>query len=214
MILYHFPTSPFARRVRLTLALKGLAAELRDARAEPAHRAEVQRLNPLHTVPVLVDAERVVVDSNAICQYLDRKVPEPPLWPAGMAGAAAFELQALSDAAIQLLSDLGMRYAPLHGDPNFPLVREQFVGRAQRSLEVLARRVSDGFKSTGPLCGDTWGAADMAVYTLVTWLEGLPMRAATFAPARSVVALGWTLPEALSRWADQHRSRADVLALD
>jgi glutathione S-transferase len=212
VILYHFPTSPFARRVRLTLALKGIAAELRDARAEPAYRAEVQRLNPLHTVPVLVDVERVVVDSNAICQYLDRKVADPPLWPAGMAGAEAFEIQALCDSAIQILSDLGMRYAPLHGDPNFPLVREQFVARAQRSLDMLARRVSARSTRVGPLCGDAWGAADMAVYTLVTWLEGLPVRAAAFAPARSVVELGWTLPEVLSRWADQHRSRADVLA--
>ena len=85
MILYHFPTSPFARRVRLALAHKKLSAELRDARAVPEHRAEVNRLNPLHTVPVLVDEGTVVVDSTAICHYLERKFPDPPLWPAGTA---------------------------------------------------------------------------------------------------------------------------------
>jgi hypothetical protein len=53
----------------------------------------------------------------------------------------------------------------------------------------------------------------MVVYTAVTWLEGLSLRAATFAPARAVLALGWTLPEDLSRWADQHRSRPDVIAM-
>ena len=68
MILYHFTTSPFAQRVRLTLVLKDLSAELGDARADARHAAEVKRLSPLHTVPILVDGERVIPDSNAICQ--------------------------------------------------------------------------------------------------------------------------------------------------
>ena len=210
MILYHFTTSPFARRVRLTLSLKGLDAELRDARADPSHLEQVKRLNPVHTVPVLVDGERVIADSNAIFQYLDRKVPSPPLWPSGLAGADAFQVAAWADSAINTLTDLGMRYAPLHGDAHFGIVREQLIGRVQRALEALTQRVGE---TSGPLCGDAWGAADMAVYTMVTWLEGLPLRAATFAPARAVVALGWSLPAELSAWADQHRQRADVLAL-
>src|SRR4051812_40605674 len=114
MILYHFTTSPYARRVRLALAHKGLSAELRDARANPAYLLEVQRLNPFHTVPVLVDGDRVVVAPPAICHYWDRKQPTPPLWPAGLAGAEAFEWAALSDSVINVLADLGMRYAALH----------------------------------------------------------------------------------------------------
>lgn len=213
MILYHFTTSPFARRVRLTLSLKELDAELRDARAEPSYLAELKRLNPLHTVPVLVDGERVIADSQAICQYLDRKVPSPPLWPDGLAGAEAFQLAAWTDSVINILSDLGMRYAPLHGDPNFPLVRDHLVGRVQRALDSLAQRVSAIGLAAGPLCGGAWSAADMAVYTMVAWLEGLPQRAATFPPARAVVELGWALPPELSVWADQHRARPAVLAL-
>src|SRR6185295_14845026 len=91
MILYHFPTSPFARRVRLALSMKGLSAELRDARTNPEHAGELRRLNPAHTVPVLVDDDHVVTDSMAICHYLDRKFPDPPLWPfRGVEAAAAF----------------------------------------------------------------------------------------------------------------------------
>jgi glutathione S-transferase len=212
MILYHFPTSPFARRVRLALALKKLAAELRDARAVPEHRAEVNRLNPLHTVPVLVDDGTVVVDSTAICHYLERKFPDPPLWPAGTAGAAAFEIMALCDAATNILSDCGMRYFALSQDEKFPAVREMMVGRAQRALDALSARVSargDG----RALCGGSWSAADIALYCLVTWLEGLPARAAHFPPAGQVVSLGWSLPPALAGWADQHRQRPDVIAL-
>jgi len=212
VILYHFPTSPFARRVRLVLALKGLSAELRDARAVPEHRAEVNRLNPLHTVPVLVDGEHVVTDSAAICHYLERKQPEPPLWPASMAGAHAFQLVALVDAATNILSDCGMRYYALHADPNFGAVRDMIVGRAQRALGALASAATE--RGLGkPLCGEAWSGADIAVFCLVTWLEGLPARALHFPPAGQVVSLGWSLPAALSRWADQHRARPDVVAL-
>jgi glutathione S-transferase len=212
VILYHFPTSPFARRVRLALALKGFTAELRDARAVPEHRAEVNRLNPLHTVPVLVDDDHVIVDSTAICHYLERKQPEPALWPAGMAGAAAFELTALADAVVNVLSDCGMRYYALHTDPSFGAVRDLMVGRAQRALATLANNVVE--RGAGKaLCGDGWSAADIAVYCLVTWLEGFPARAAHFPPAAQVLELGWSLPAELSAWADQHRMRPDVVAL-
>src|SRR5262252_10868329 len=100
MILYHFTTSPYARRVRLALAHKGLSAELRDVRGNPSLLPELHRLNPMHTVPVLVDGERVVADSGVILHYLDRKLPDPPLWPTGMDGADAFELVALADSAV------------------------------------------------------------------------------------------------------------------
>jgi glutathione S-transferase len=214
MILYHFPTSPFARRVRLVLALKGLSAELRDARANPEFQAEVRRLHPLRTVPVLVDGERVVVDSNAICHYLDRKAPEPPLWPAGMAGAEAFELVALTDGLLSILVDVGTRFAPVKDHAAFPGVRAELVGRAQGGLDRLAERVSRGpLGVDGTLCGDMWSAADIAVYTATAWLEGLPARAPTFEPARNIVALGWTVPAALGSWAARHRKRADVASL-
>lgn len=212
MILYHFTTSPFARRVRLALAHKKLSAELRDARAVPEHRAEVNRLNPMHTVPVLVDGETVVTDSTAILHYLERQFPDPPLWPAGIAGAEAFQYMALCDAASQVLTDCGMRYYALHEDPHFEAVRAVLVGRAQRALDALAARVTA--RGLGkPLCGSIWSAADMAVFCTVTWLEALPARAASFPPAGQVVSLGWTLPAALKDWASPHRERSDVLAL-
>jgi glutathione S-transferase len=212
MILYHFSTSPFARRVRLTLAHKGREAELRDAREHPEHMAEVRRLHPLHTVPVLVDGERVVRDSNAILHYLDRKIPDPPLWPAGMEGAEAFELVALADSVVTVLADLGMRYSALHDHPSFPAVRDQFVGRVQRALDGLAEKAS-ARPGGAPLCGDRWSGADIAVYTTAAWLEGLHVRAATFAPAKQVVGLGWSVPAPLAAWAREQRAREDVKAL-
>ena len=55
--LFHFPTSPFARRVRLALAHKGLTTELCDVRAHPEFLEESRRLSPLKTIPVLVEED-------------------------------------------------------------------------------------------------------------------------------------------------------------
>lgn len=200
MILYHFSTSPFARRVRLALAHKGLSAELRDARANPAYLAEVQKLNPVHTVPVLVDGDRVITDSMAICHHLDRKVPEPALF-----ASADFEIVAMADSAIQVLVDLGMRYHALHDHPQWTAVRDEYVGRSQRALDRLATLI--------PAREERWGFTEMVVYTMVAWLEGLPARGAVFPPAKHVAELGFRIPDALSQWAARHRQRPDVVAL-
>jgi glutathione S-transferase len=213
MILYHFPTSPYARRVRLALAHKGLSAELRDARANQEHASELKRLNPMQTVPVLIDGQRVIADSAVICQYIDRKWPEPPLWPAGLDGADALEFVTLADSALNVLIDLGMRYSAFADHPRFAEVRAEYVGRAQRALDRLAERVGER-RSAPALCGDAWSFADIAVCTSVMWLDGLPGRAAKLPHVRNVVALGWTLPSTLVEWSAERRTRADVRGLD
>ncbi len=212
MILYHFATSPFSRRVRLALAHKNLAVELRDPRVTPEHMPTLFSLNPMHTAPVLVDGERVLTDSMAILHYLDRKLPTPPLWPAGLVGADAIAVAALADGAVDLLADLGTRYHAVSDHPNFPKVRGELLGRAQRALDALAARVSQ-LAPGQPVVGDAWSAADIVLYTTVAWLEGLPARAATAPIPKQIVELGWTLPEALRTWAEPLRARPDVAAL-
>lgn len=212
MILYHFPTSAFARRVRLMLAHKKVRVELRDARKDAAFREDVHRLNPMRTIPVLIDVvdgeQLVVVDSNAISQYLDRKIALPPLWPFGIAGADAFEVTAMADRVVHLLADFGMRCSPFHGETAFVPLRKEIVGRVQGTLDALAKRATKPF-----VCGDTWSGADMAIYTMTTWLEALPIRAPNSPPVKSVLDFGWSLPPELSKWPDAHRSREDVIAL-
>jgi glutathione S-transferase len=78
--LYHFPLSPFCRKVRLTLAEKKLEVELVEERYwEPT--PEFLRRNPAGKVPVLKIDTRMMSESQAICEYLDESVPNPPLMP-------------------------------------------------------------------------------------------------------------------------------------
>ena len=80
--LYHVPLSPFCRKVRLTLAEKRLEVELVEERYwEPS--PEFLRRNPAGKVPVLRLDNRVMAESQAICEYLEETVPNPPLMPRG-----------------------------------------------------------------------------------------------------------------------------------
>ena len=78
--LYHYPLSPFSRKVRLSLGEKRLEVELVQERyweKDP----EFLRRNPLGKVPVLRMGNRLMSESTAICEYLEAIHPSPPLLP-------------------------------------------------------------------------------------------------------------------------------------
>lgn len=78
--LYHFALSPFCRKVRLVLAEKKIDVELIDERYwEPSH--EFLRRNPGAKVPILKIDDRLMCESQAICEYLEETVPSPALMP-------------------------------------------------------------------------------------------------------------------------------------
>jgi glutathione S-transferase len=214
-ILYHFPMSPFSRRARLSLAHKGLEVELRDARSNPAFLEEAREKSPLRTMPVLVEDDgRAIGESGAIVHYLDSAYPDAPrLWPADPEDAApVYGTTSLVDGVLNTLVDHGTRIFQLRSHEAWEGVKGEAMRRAQGALDKLAADVPRLGRATIARSG--WSAADIWLFTAVRWLEALPARAETFAPAAQIMSLGWSLPESLSRWADAHRERADVRALD
>ena len=90
--LYHVPLSPFCRKVRLVLAEKKIEVELHEERYwEPT--AEFLRRNPAGKVPTLKFDGKFLADSQAICEYLEERVPSPPLMPS--TAAARYEVRRL-----------------------------------------------------------------------------------------------------------------------
>ncbi|KAK9143695.1 hypothetical protein Syun_013095 [Stephania yunnanensis] len=83
LVVYSFSGSSCSWRVRFALNLKGLAYEYRavDLRKQEQLSPEFERLNPLKTVPVLMDADFVLSDSFAILMYLEDKYPKNALLP-------------------------------------------------------------------------------------------------------------------------------------
>jgi glutathione S-transferase len=84
LILYHGWTSSASRKVRFTLAEKGLAYDSRpvDVRRNEHHTPEYRRINPRGVVPALVHDGATLIESTFICEYLDDAFPDPPLKPA------------------------------------------------------------------------------------------------------------------------------------
>ena len=83
MILHGYWRSGAAYRVRIALALKGLAYETQghDLRTGAQKAADYVALNPQGMVPALQIDGAVLTQSPAILEWLEETPPQPPLLP-------------------------------------------------------------------------------------------------------------------------------------
>lgn len=88
--LYRAEWSTNCERVGLALAHKGLGAQ--SVLIEYSNRGPVEAVSGQGLVPVIEDAGEVVSDSVAILRHLERRYPEPPLFPAQPARRAEVDL--------------------------------------------------------------------------------------------------------------------------
>jgi glutathione S-transferase len=76
---YRIPFSTNVERVALAAGHKGIRIEWIDV--DPHDRSPVEAVSGQPLVPVLVDGDEVVSDSPRVLAYLERRFPEPPLYP-------------------------------------------------------------------------------------------------------------------------------------
>ncbi len=100
MKLYNYFRSSASYRVRIALALKGLAFDYKAVHiAKNEQFAEsYAAVSAARLVPLLRDGEQVITQSLAIIEYLDETHPQPPLLPADAAGRARVRALALDIA--------------------------------------------------------------------------------------------------------------------
>ncbi len=79
--------SPYARKVLVALAIKGVEHEI-DPIVPFYGNAQFSQVSPLRRIPVLIDGDLVLNDSTAIAEYIDERWPEPPLMPRSPADRA------------------------------------------------------------------------------------------------------------------------------
>ncbi len=90
MQLYNYFRSSASYRVRIALALKGLAYEYKAVHLNKNEqfKESYAAVSPARLVPLLKDGDAVLTQSLAIIEYLDETHPEPPLLPRDALGRA------------------------------------------------------------------------------------------------------------------------------
>ena len=82
MKFFTFATSPYARKVRMMLDLKGVAYEPVERCYSIDRKQDLCAANARAEVPTLVlDNGRAIADSTIICEYIEETHPVPPLFP-------------------------------------------------------------------------------------------------------------------------------------
>lgn len=159
MRLFLTHRSPYARKVQLTLAHKGLSYQ--EIVVDLANRSpEFVAVSPLGKVPVLVDGDITVYDSTVIVEYLEDRYPEPALrggtWAERLGIRQLEELgDSLSDQAIAIF------FGRQNGTPTAKA--EATVGRILGALEERAKNPHD------PMHGTNYGA--FSVLSALGYLE-------------------------------------------
>ncbi|WP_088347679.1 MULTISPECIES: glutathione S-transferase N-terminal domain-containing protein [Rhodomicrobium] len=141
MKLYHSPTSPYARKVRVVIlekALGGFIEEIAvDAYADPA---VLTATNPLGKIPALVTDEGLALfDSPVICAYLDAhpKAEGPRLKPqSGPEQWSVARAEALGDGMMDLGLALQMERRKPEGETS-PTSARRWRSQMTRALDTL-----------------------------------------------------------------------------
>lgn len=189
IILHHYPRSPFAEKIRVALGLKGLGwGSVIQPRIAPK-----PMLTPLtggyRRIPVMQIGADIYCDTRRILAELDRRYPEPSLYPRGTRGhadmIASWADHALFSNALGLVFGLnGDSFPPeLHADRarftagkfdgwdsgkmrlQLPVLRDQF----KRHLVWLNDCLADG---RAFLLGHATSLADTAVHHPLWYAKG------------------------------------------
>ena len=81
MTLYSTATCPFSHRCRIVLHEKDMDFQVIDV--DPHNKPEdLAVISPYGRVPVLIERDLVLYESNIINEYIDDRFPHPQLMPA------------------------------------------------------------------------------------------------------------------------------------
>lgn len=199
MILYGYWRSSSSYRVRIALNLKDLEYEQHPIHlvrgGGEQHQASYRAINPLGMVPVLRHQDQILVQSLAICEYLEERFPEPALLPSDAPGRARVRGLAQSIASeIQPLNNLGVtQYLKNTMQQGDEAVSEWLFHWIARGFTALETWLEDG--ATGRFChGDQPGLADCFLVPQVYNAERFSCDMRPYANIRRITAQCRELP--------------------
>jgi len=157
--------SPYVRKVLAVLHRKGIAYEI-DPITPFMGDDRFSRLSPLRRIPVLVDDRVALSDSSVICQYLEDRWPDPPLYPADVADRArARWLEEYADTRLgdvfvwRLFNQVAIGPAVWGAKTDDAIVQKTLAEDVPQVMHYLESELpADGF-----LFGSAPGVADFAL---------------------------------------------------
>lgn len=164
--------SPWVKRVLITLEEKGISYEQENYYAMGNPTPEFLQKNPLGTIPVMEEGDRVLADSTAICLYLEKTYPNPSLsWDAVSPDAAWKEAQThwffnvatvfFSKVEVPLFFNNVIN--PMLGQP----ISEEAIQTAREIAKGQLQFLNDHLKENKYLVGDSFSMADITLCSVM-----------------------------------------------
>lgn len=158
MILYSGTTCPFSQRCRFVLFEKGMDFEIRDV--DLFNKPEdINTMNPYGQVPVLVERDLTLYESNIINEYIDERFPHPQLMPPDPVQRARVRLMLLNFeremfAHVQVLETRSDKL-------------DKLKEKARNAIRDQLTQVSVVFTKNKYMLGDDFSMVDVAVAPLL-----------------------------------------------
>ena len=192
-------TSPFARKVTMLLHEKGGLDRVEIDYLDPWQVPErLVATNPLSKVPTLVlDDHRIIIDSDVICEYLDRHLPGPRLLPES--GDAYWHVRALEALASGMLEASvavfleTQRRPEEYRWPDWVGFQRNTISRTLDVLEVQAENLAAGFDYSAICVVAAMGHIEYR-QTLPGWRDGRKRLAAWYDGVQLRPSVAATVP--------------------
>ena len=160
MVLYSGTTCPFSHRCRFVLFEKGMDFEVRDVDLfqKPA---DIMMMNPYGQLPILVDRDLILYESNIINEYIDERFPHPQLMPA----------DPVMRARVRLMLMTFERELFVHVQTLETASRESEHENARKQIADQLTQLAPVFVNSKFMLGDDFTMPDIAIAPLLWRLE-------------------------------------------
>ena len=158
--------SPYARKVRIALAEKGIPFELLTE--VPWDKAtQTPKYNPLEKLPVLITGDgQSIYESRYILEWLEARHPAPPMLPDDTEGRlAARHLEVLADGVCDAFV---LMFWEMHRKPEHQSA--DWIARQRRKVDGGLREIASLVGTRDYAVGERFGLGDIAAATVVGYL--------------------------------------------
>ncbi|HEU4622325.1 MAG TPA: glutathione S-transferase N-terminal domain-containing protein [Burkholderiaceae bacterium] len=163
MILYSGTTCPFSQRCRLVLFEKGMDFEIRDV--DLFNKPEdISVMNPYGQVPILVERDLTLYESNIINEYIDERFPHPQLMPADPVARAKTRLF-LFTIEKEIFSHVSVL------ENRSPKGQEKAQEKARQSIRDQLTQLAPLFQKNKYWLGEDFSMIDVAIAPLLWRLD-------------------------------------------